>query len=401
MTVAGIIMECNPFHSGHQYIIDEARRLTNADYVVVVLSGDYVQRGIPAIVSKERRTADVLNAGADLVLALPLTYSTASAEYFARGAVRILCSLGVVNDVVFGAANADKGNLLKMARILADESPNYQKALKSALKTGVTYPVARSMAAAEVLGIELPQNGNDILGIEYIRALDLYNPEDTITVHPVQRVDVESATRQRARMLTARSQNRTNPGEAYLEVNDFSEQLYYRLQEVIGLHGCSAGIDASEDKAAEILTTFLDIDNDLARRIINELPSYHDWNSFVMTIKTRNYTYARVSRALMHILLDVRRSDVEMLDTYPTCGYARILGFRKSAGPLMSAIKAQGSVPLITSIRSAVDDPTIPPIWRGQLLRDCKASELYDHAAMLQCKGNAPISEFTKQPIMI
>lgn len=401
MTVAAIIMECNPFHEGHQYIINEARRITNADYVLVILSGDYVQRGIPAIVSKEQRAIDVLTAGADLVIELPLTYSTGSAEYFARGAVRTVCSLGVVTDLVFGAANADIEYLRRIADLLSSESPEYQEALKSHLRSGLSYPSARSRAAAQILGMELPTVGNDILGMEYLQALRDFDPDGTITVHPVPRVDVMSATEHRARMLQERSHDTTAPDKIYLDANDFSGPLYYRLLALTGLCSCAARTDTDNAQAVEALTAFLDIDNDLAFRILGELPSFHDWNSFCLSLKTKNITYARVSRALMHILLDIRKVDLEALDAFSHCGYARVLGFRKSAGSLMKAIHARGAVPLITSPRAAIDDTSIDAVWRVQLLRDCKASELYDHIAMQGHDHDSPMSEFTKQPVMI
>lgn len=402
MNVAAIIMECNPFHEGHQYIIDEARRVTGADYLIVVLSGDYVQRGIPAIVSKEQRTRDVLNAGADLVIELPLPYATGSAEYFARGAVRLLCSLGTVQHLVFGAQNADAASLQRIADVLHTEPPEFQEALRTHLRAGLSYPAARSKAAAQVLGTELPTTGNDILGIEYLQALRTYDPDGRVTVHPVPRIDVPSATDHRARMLGDRAQNKTSTDEVYLDANDFSGPLYYRLLALTGLCSCAARTDTDNARAVEALTAFLDIDNDLAFRILGEFPSFHDWNSFCLSLKTKNLTYTRVSRALMHVLLDIRKMDLAALDTFSHGGYARVLGFRKSAGPLMKAIREHGTVPLITGTRAAIDDTSIEAVWRVQLLRDCKASELYDHVVMQQSGMNDyTISEFTKQPVMI
>ena len=119
MTVTGIIMECNPFHEGHAYLLKEARRRTGADYIVVALSGDYVQRGEPAVFDKYIRAEQVLRAGADLVLELPLYAACGSAEYFARGAVALLDRLGVVTDLCFGSESGDTDYIMRNARLLA------------------------------------------------------------------------------------------------------------------------------------------------------------------------------------------------------------------------------------------------------------------------------------------
>ena len=116
MRTAGIIAECNPFHEGHAHLLRRARSVSGADYVIVVLSGDYVQRGAPAIQDKYLRTRAVLEGGADLVLELPLYYACGAADYFARGAVTLLARLNVVTDLVFGSESADLNALLKADR---------------------------------------------------------------------------------------------------------------------------------------------------------------------------------------------------------------------------------------------------------------------------------------------
>ena len=118
MTVTGIIMECNPFHEGHAYLLEEARRQTGADYIIVVMSGDYVQRGEPAVFDKYIRAEQILQAGADLVLELPLYAACGSAEYFARGGIALLDRLGVVTDLCFGSESGDTEYIMKYARML-------------------------------------------------------------------------------------------------------------------------------------------------------------------------------------------------------------------------------------------------------------------------------------------
>lgn len=420
MTITGIVMECNPFHDGHQYILDEARCVTNADYVVVILSGDYVQRGSPAIISKERRAYSVLAAGADLVLELSLPYATGAANHFAYGAMQILTSLGVVTDLAFGSLSADIGAITRAAKLLDNEPPEYQASLRSALAEGLSYPAARDRAAAGALGISLPTNGNDVLGIEYVRALNVFDSERRIRVHAIPRIDTDSATMHRTRLLSEQQNKavqagvhtlltQTNKADAdpaqaqdanpidnapyYMSADDLSSHLYYRLQTITGLAGTADPVTA--------LMSYQDVDHDLACRIIRLLPQYTNWSEFTDLLKTRNVTYTRVSRALLHILLDIRCTDVDALRANGSIGYARVLGFRKSAGPLLRTIQESSHVPLITAPRAGLTNAAIPQLYREQLRRDLAASELYDYIALQGRSADVRICELTKQPVML
>lgn len=457
MIITGIVMECNPFHDGHQYILDEARRRTGADYIVVVLSGDYVQRGIPAIFSKEFRTRKVLGAGADLVLELPLPYATGAANYFAAGAMSMLTSLGVVTDLAFGSLLADKEAIIRAAVCLDEEPPAFKALLQSGLAAGLSYPAARAGAAAGALGISLPTNGNDVLGIEYVRALNNCDPGHKIRIHAIPRIETDSATTWRTRLLA--QQNQTNQSSTItlqnqtdhsrtitlqnqtdrsrtialqdnasetstarnthsvkavpgiqpdgtpesvpycMSTDDLSGALYYRLQSLVGLFGC---IDA--EAAATTLMTYQDVDHDLACRMVRLLPDYTGWNDYTERLKTRNVTYTRVSRALLHILLNIRKDDVAALRTGGTTGYARILGLRRSDGPLLAAIRENACIPLIMSPRDGLRNNDIPLQFRQQLQRDLTASELYDHIVRThggQGNGSNRISELTKQMVIL
>lgn len=400
MRITGIIMECNPFHKGHQYILDSARKECGADYVVVVLSGDYVQRGIPAVMSKETRTRDVLNAGADLVLELPVCYATGDASTFAQGAIRMLTSLSVTTDIAFGSLVNDLHALEQAADLLDHETPAFKQCLQEALAEGRTYPAARATAAKAALGISLPTNGNDILAIEYVRALNNFAEDREIQVHPVPRIDTDSATTIRERLLqeqqaTVHASLRSDNDNYYMCADDFSDLLYYRLNEIIGLSGT--------DDAACSLRSYYGVDRELSHRIPRLLPSYESWTGFAADLKTRNITYSRVSRALLHILLHIRQADVQALQAAGGIGYARILGFRRSAGPLLSAINEQSGIPLVTSPSAALGNEDIPSLFHAQLHRDLAASELYDYIIQKNRHGNlnSRVCELTKQMIIL
>ena len=151
MKIVGLITEYNPFHNGHLYHIEKAKEITGADFVIVVMSGDYVQRGAPAIMPKHLRAEIALEAGVDLLFELPVCYAVGSAEYFAKGAVSLFERLGCIDSICFGSECGDYGLLARIAHILADEPEGYRLALKNALKKGMSFPLARQTALKEYL----------------------------------------------------------------------------------------------------------------------------------------------------------------------------------------------------------------------------------------------------------
>ena len=181
-------MECNPFHEGHAFILREARRITQADYIIAAMSGDFVQRGEPAVFDKYIRAEQILQAGADLVLEIPLYAACGSAEYFARGGINLLEKLGVVTDLCFGSESGDFDNLMRCAQTIAaaerkgspESTAVYREKLQAGLKGGMPFPAARAAALEhffrkepgknkEGLVLRYPSAPNDILGVEYCR----------------------------------------------------------------------------------------------------------------------------------------------------------------------------------------------------------------------------------------
>ncbi|MFQ9151713.1 MAG: nucleotidyltransferase family protein [Blautia sp.] len=172
MKVTGIIAEYNPFHQGHAYHLSRARELTGADRILVVMGGNFMQRGEPAIIDKYTRTEMALRNGADLVLELPAASATGSAEYFAEGAVELLDASGVVNELCFGSELGELEPLEKAAELLLEEPEDYQELLRTELKKGKTFPEARETALSAFLPEQsLLASPNNILAIEYIKAL--------------------------------------------------------------------------------------------------------------------------------------------------------------------------------------------------------------------------------------
>ncbi len=387
----GIIAEYNPFHNGHQYLIEEARKASGADYCIVVMSGNFVQRGAPAMADKYVRTQMALLNGADLVLELPVCYAVGSAEYFARGAVSLLDKLGVVQALAFGSECGEIEPLAEAARLLAREEPLFQALLRENLKNGLSFPAARSKSLtqmkdseAAVLPPELLDSPNNILAVEYCKALRQRNsPIVPMTLrrkgagfHDVHIADSSlekafaSATALRNMIRIKKSNEEIapyvpqnvlpllahlTPGMPPVSEEDFSLLLHYKLL-----------LDAPEG-----FRKYMDVSKPLSDKIRKNLSAYTGYQDFILALKSKDLTYSRISRCLLHILLDITAADIVRYETDDMIYYARMLGFRKSAGKLLHAIKLSSSVPLLSKLADA------PSLFAGA----ASASLLADDAA--------------------
>lgn len=349
MKTVGLITEYNPFHNGHAYHILKALEVTGADAAIVVMSGNFVQRGTPAIMPKDLRTKCALLSGAALVLELPVCFATGSAEYFAQGAVSLLDQLGC-DTLCFGSECGDIHRLDQVAEILASEPEDYRNALKAALKDGYSFPAARQMALsayADVLATP-----NNILGIEYLKALK--KCKSKIVPYTIARIGsgyhdpsvsgtLSSATAIRADIQDLSSVKEQIPASCYslmeetfgtrypIISNDFSLILKTKL--------------LSETK--ESLCRYMDVTPDLANRILRQRNQFLNFEQFCDCLKTKELTRSRISRSLIHILLGITDAVIE--DLHASVPYARILGFRSDASAVFSALKQTTSIPLISS----------------------------------------------------
>lgn len=365
----GIIAEYNPFHNGHAYHIKKAKELAQTDYCVVVISGDFVQRGAPAIYDKYTRTAMALSCGADLVLELPSVFASSSAEDFAACGIALLNRLGVVDSVCFGSECGDIEKISSIASILATESPVYTERLRKELKKGATFPEARN-AALISCGIlkedeaSLLASPNNILGIEYCKAL--YRQKSSMSPVTITR----KGSGYHDTLLTAgnfssasgiRKALQENPDAIKLPDSPFS-QIPDPVRQMM-----EQGYPLFPDDFSTLLNTSLlrlscegiqyqkyaDVSEELAARIARQLPDFLPFDEKVIALKTRQYTYTRISRALLHIMLGITSDLVSSGRKAGYAPYGRVLGFRKTSADLMGQIKKRGSIPLITKTADA------------------------------------------------
>ncbi len=395
MNVLGIIAEYNPFHFGHAYQIETLKKQTQADYVIIAMSGNFVQRGAPALVEKYTRAHMALAGGADLVLELPVLSATASAEYFAKGGVSLLHNTGVVTHLGFGAEHANLPLLQQISDILSETPPAYEKQLKLCLKEGLSFPTARAKALETILSTAKAQDTeelscvlaspNNILGIEYLKALSsLSSPiipvpllrkgqgyhdtgiSESFCSASAIRAHLKNEPKGLANKDVAASampaaclkllQSYPYP---FLFEDDFSQLVHYKL--------------LCED--SNTLAAYADSSTDLANRMHHAKRSFVSWSQFCELLKTKNTTYTRISRLLLHIILNLKGDDYTTFTGTMQIPYLRILGFHKSSAPLLSAIKKKASVPMLTSVSNA--QKQLSPTAMELLQKDITASDIY------------------------
>ena len=367
MKVTGIIAEYNPFHNGHEYQLSKIKQEYGSDYVIVVMSGDFVQRGAPAVMDKYQRTRMALASGADLVLMMPVYGSLSSAEGFANCGLAALSATGVVDSLCFGCEDADLISDISSFLQLFSEGENlWLPELKEQLAAGLNYPAARTAALCHAFPSEASSierflsKPNNLLAFEYLRSIQKFGyPISPIGLnrigegyHSCSTSSVfGSATACRKLLLT--SGHSTSEAllpmvsspvfsmireyaqkYAFLSEDDFSQMLFYALS-------ASSPSDWLKDS---------DCSQDLANRINRLLSEYVRFSDFILRIKNKSLTYTRISRVLMHILLKTYQLPVFPQNQIP---YLRILGFRKQAAPLLKQIHLNADAPVLSNMADA------------------------------------------------
>ena len=378
MNVVGIIAEYNPFHEGHAYQIQKAKEQCGAEFAVVVMNGDFVQRGEPAALDKYTRTKEALLGGADLIFELPVRFGLSSAGDFAMGGVLALNALPFVTHLCFGTETGDLTPLLQAATFLCDEPDSYRTRVKHFVKQGILYPKARSLALAAESGLptETWDSPNNILGLEYCVALQKlhskikpftirregqgYHDNDTPALS-----DFPSATFLRKKIRKAGEKEN-------LSLSDFSSLIGYSLL------------------TAKDLCRIKDITPDLSDRIRNELPKYREINEFVKTIKNPSLTTGRIKRSFFQCLFDIEKEE-------PVMPYLRVLGMKKEASSLLSQ-KENASCQILTKL--AFDVPKMDDTAKKLFAKDLLASDLYRQVFCHKYNQTLP-NEYQHSPIVL
>jgi len=347
--VLGIIAEYNPFHNGHLYQIEEAKKQTGAEYVVVVMSGNFTQRGNTSLINKWAKTQAALANGVDLVLELPTVYSISSAENFAEGAVKILDSLKVVDTICFGTETAELSTLNNIVNVLYNEPKEYMTILNHELSKGISFPKARENALMMYLNdikryVNVMSGPNNILAIEYLKALRKIKSD--IKPFSIQRKKVyyndeqivdEFASSTAIRKLVSREQyddlRKVMPQSSYMllkeeikrgrtvfDISKFEKEILYNLRRMT--------LKEIEDLP--------DVSEGLENAIKNAADSCNNLTDLINIVKSKRYTQTRIQRILLYALLGITKK--EMQNSKKVVPYARILGISEKGKELLSYV---------------------------------------------------------------
>ena len=387
MKVTAVISEYNPYTRGHAYLLSRIREELNPDFVISVMSGNFVQRGECAMWDKYTRTRMALTCGLDTVIELPFAYATGSAFDFATGAVNLINSLGVVDTIAFGAETTDTSLFETVSDILVNEPDTFKNVLKTSLSEGLSFPAARQAAILACIGNmsdaaqseldTLLSSPNNILALEYVSAIK--RSGSTVGYHIIKR---SGSLYNETELNESRFNSALSIRTAYTETTGSSDSNntpdhIFRLDTGLlsavpeecadilsGAHGIKAPVTCSMlDSYLAYAVTMTEHPEDIygfTEGISGRLASLTrssapvSFNDYADALHTKDTTLASVKRALLHMIAGYTESDRALLKSGNDNSYASVLGARKSAGQLLKAISESSSCPVITKKSEAL-----------------------------------------------
>lgn len=416
MKAVGLVTEYNPFHNGHLYHLNKAMELTGTDISVAVMSGDFVQRGEPAVLDKYTRTSMALNSGVNLVVELPVNYTVSSAESFAAGALKVLDYIKA-DSIAFGSESGDIERLSKLAHILCDNEDTLYKEISKCTANGISYAAARQKVVEKLTDKDtaaMLTSSNNILAVEYLKAIiknnyaikpytmqrqgDSYNDTDI-------RSEYASATALR-KNLKADNISEYIPVKAglilssntnYIYPDDITEALFTRLLDILFASSYDKNVfienvmqypDVSKEIAGRLYKSAMDM---ITRTVPQRSESKDNWTfsfgSLCEYIKTKEVPLSRIKRALVRITLGL---DKKRMEKYANEPYIRVLGFDKKGQEYLSYIRKTVEVPLITKTAD----------YKEMLLDDIHAANIYN--MMVAGKyGVKELGDFVRGPVRV
>lgn len=416
MKAVGLVTEYNPFHNGHLYHLNKAMELTVADISVAVMSGDFVQRGEPAVLDKYTRTSMALNSGVNLVVELPVNYAVSSAESFAAGALKVLDYIKA-DSITFGSESGDIERLSKLAHILCDNEDTLYKEISKYTANGISYAAARQKVVEKLTDKDtaaMLTSSNNILAVEYLKAIiknnyaikpytvqrqgDSYNDTDI-------RSEYASATALREN-LKADNISEYIPVKAglilssntnYIYPDDITEVLFTRLLDILFASNYDKNVfienvmqypDVNKEIAGRLYKSAMDM---ITRTVPQRSESKDNWafsfGSLCEHIKTKEVPLSRIKRALVRITLGL---DKKHMEKYSNAPYIRVLGFDKKGQEYLSYIRKTVEVPLITKTAD----------YKEMLLDDIHAANIYNMIVAGKY-GVKELGDFVRGPVRV
>lgn len=387
-TVLGIIAEYNPFHNGHLYQIEEAKRKTGAKYVVAVITGNFTQRGNTSLIDKWKKAQMAIENGVDLVLELPTIYSLSSAENFAEGGIKILNNLKIVDTLCFGTETDDFAALNNIANVLYNEPKQYSAILSHELDRGLSFPKARENALLMYLNdikryANILSGPNNILAIEYLKALKrlkgdmnpliiqrrkvYYNDEKIIdefaSATAIRRLIATGEFEDLRKVMPKNSymmlKEQIDRGKYVIDIIKYEKEILYTLRKM----------------SIKEISDLPDVSEGLENSIRNAANSCNNLIDFVSMVKSKRYTQTRIQRILLYALLGITKKDMQ--NSKKVIPYVRVLGFDSKGKEMLSDIcNINPKIQLVTSVKRYMDQGP-NKILREMLEKDIFATNIY------------------------
>lgn len=339
--IIGVIAEYNPFHLGHRYQIEKIKELYPDSIIIAIISTNFTQRGDISLLNKWNKATICLNEGIDLVIELPTLYATQSADIFAYGAISILNKFKI-DTLVFGSETNDIDSFTTLANIQINNH-KYPELVKNYLSLGLNYPTAMSKALKELTNTKIDKP-NDLLALSYIKEIIKNN-------YPITPISIKRTNDYHSNSL----QNNTNIinasliREMFLNNQDISPYIPNNTKEslyqYLSLNKAYTILKYNIINNENNLSTYLDIEEGLDKRILKYLDTSHTWIDLVNNLKTKRYTYNKINRTLLHLLLNIKKED----NTKEI--YLRVLGFNNKGREYLKKLKKDTNLDIFTSYR--------------------------------------------------
>lgn len=371
MKSVGLIVEYNPFHNGHYYHMQQSIHQTKADVVIAVMSGYFLQRGEPAIVSKWQRAKMALKSGADLVVELPYAFSTGKAEIFASGAISLLTALKT-DEICFGSESGNIEAFHNTVIFLNQNRQAFEERLRQFLSKGFSYPKAASLAFAKfetdgrIVDLSKP---NNILGYHYVKAI--HDQKSSVHASTIPRTGAgyhdPNLGDQKIASATGIRNTIISNGEPLTDIQNVVPNVTYDiLRESLSRYGTFHSweslfsylkyqlLTSSPDQIALIY----EAEEGLENRLLQQIQKADSFYSFMERIKTKRYTWTRLQRLCVHVLTRTTKDEMAVIHKNPTATYIRLLGMSEKGRIYLNRIKKRLGLPLI-STRSQHSDPLL------------------------------------------
>ncbi len=369
MKIVGIIAEFNPMHTGHKYLVEESKKITNADIAICLMSGNFTQLGNVAIKDKFTRAKIAIENGFDAVIELPTIYATSSAEFFSSGAINILDKLNCIDYLCFGSESGNIKELTTISETLLKYNDIIWENITESLKEGISFAKAREYALSKVLDkkqLEIAFLSNNILAIQYIKTLlELNSKIIPIAIKREENDNITSATNIRNMVKNNLPYSETqkyilNP-DKILDNPIINDKIYELLKYVIISNG------------KEYLKNINEVTEGLENKIYDEINNSNSYDEFIQNIKSKRYQLSKIKRIMLYILLNISKDDFSNFKDFNNI-YAHIIAIKSNnKAKILSLLNSKSSIPIITSL-SKLD---VKGKIKKSIDLDIKASNIY------------------------